>query len=116
MATTDILSALISSSGLSYRALSAKTGGRITASRIGDICTQRRAPAKLSEFIAICLACGANPDEQLQNISKRASEIDRASLASSSFGSASPMIQSFTGDVDDLLDGQELAAKEGDAH
>ncbi|MDE5641278.1 MAG: hypothetical protein K2I40_06205 [Bifidobacterium castoris] len=44
-----------------------------------------------------------------------ASALPRASLASSSFGSVSS-IQSFTGDVDDLLDGQELAAKEGDAH
>lgn len=59
---------MIDGTGLSYRALESALHGRITYSRLRDICTGRRAPVRLSEFIRISIACGHRPSEALRRV------------------------------------------------
>lgn len=60
-AATAVIAKLIKDSGVSYRGIEELTHSAISYSRVSDICTARRAPVKLSEFIAIVSALGLDP-------------------------------------------------------
>lgn len=84
--SSQVLTKLIDDAGFSLRTIEEKTGGEITYSRIYDIRSQRRTPVRLSEFIELCLVCGADPSEVLRKVKtevdrrKQGKDIDETSL------------------------------------
>ena len=87
-AAQNILADIVEKSGLSLRALEQKTGGVASHARIGYILNGERGPVKLSEFIAICEACGVDASDALQQVIDNAdatqpanTDEDRAKLA-----------------------------------
>lgn len=70
----NALSRLIDDLGASYREMEALLHGEITYSRIRDIKLGNKAPVRLSEFLAICQICHADPVATLRQI------IDNAEL------------------------------------
>nr|WP_160257620.1 helix-turn-helix transcriptional regulator [Bifidobacterium cuniculi] len=59
---------MLKNKGVSYRAMESLTGGKISYSRVNDICTERRAPVKLSELITICDGLDEDPADAVQQI------------------------------------------------
>ena len=62
-------------SGLSDRALSSKLDGAISNNRVRDLRLGLKAPVRLSEFLAICFVCHADPVATLNRIIDRANQI-----------------------------------------
>ena len=74
-----ILHDLIDQSGKSYRTIAQQTGLEISHVRIGDIHNGDKAPVRLSEFIAICDVCHADPVATLREIIELARQIEEDS-------------------------------------
>ncbi|KAA8831437.1 hypothetical protein EMO89_01490 [Bifidobacterium tissieri] len=74
-AAQEELLEMIQQSGYSYRVLESKTDIGISFARIRDIALGKRAPVRLSEFIAICQACRQDPVSTLRRIIQRAETI-----------------------------------------
>ena len=75
-ATQQTLGSLIKKSGYSYRQFESLLNGQISYSRVRDIELGRRAPAKMSEFLAICEICHADPVEKLREIIRLTHQIE----------------------------------------
>lgn len=69
---------IISRSGYSYRSISDRMHNVVSHVRIRDIEKGNKAPIKISEFLLICQACGADPLATLRWIIARANEIEAA--------------------------------------
>nr|DAL75362.1 MAG TPA: Regulatory protein-modification, helix-turn-helix, transcriptional regulato, DNA [Caudoviricetes sp.] len=59
---------LIKQSGYSDRTMAAKIGDIVSYNRIRDIRLDLKAPVRMSEYLAICDACGADPVQTLREI------------------------------------------------
>lgn len=59
---------LIKQSGYSDRTMAAKIGDIVSYNRIRDIRLGLKAPVRMSEYLAICDACGADPVQTLREI------------------------------------------------
>ena len=59
---------LIKQSGYSDRTMAAKLGDIVSYNRIRDIRLGLKAPVRMSEYLAICDACGADPVQTLREI------------------------------------------------
>lgn len=67
-AAQEILAGIMHDSGLSYRAMESQANAGISYTRFHDIANGRRAPVRLTEFLAICDVCGADPVETMRRI------------------------------------------------
>lgn len=63
-------------SGLSYRAMESKADAGISFARFRDIAQGNKAPVRLSEFLAICDVCGADPVQTVRDILAEARRIE----------------------------------------
>ena len=59
---------LIKQSGYSDRTMASKIGDIVSYNRIRDIRLGLKAPVRMSEYLAICDACGADPVQTLREI------------------------------------------------
>lgn len=75
-AAQRIIARIYTGSGLSYRAVESRVNIGISFTRVRDIVQGRRAPVRLSEFLAICDICGADPAETLREIIAEAKRIE----------------------------------------
>lgn len=82
-AAQEILAKMVAESGLSLRAVAQRTDGIASHTRIGDIINGAKGPIRLSEFIAICTACGKDADDVLQQVLDRAEELDQPTASRS---------------------------------
>lgn len=67
---------LIKQSGYSDRTMAAKIGDIVSYNRIRDIRLGLKAPVRMSEYLAICDACGADPVQTLREIITEARRIE----------------------------------------
>ena len=67
---------LIKQSGYSDRTLASKIGDIVSYNRIRDIRLGLKAPVRMSEYLAICDACGADPVQTLREIITEARRIE----------------------------------------
>ena len=67
---------LIKQSGYSDRTMASKIGDIVSYNRIRDIRLGLKAPVRMSEYLAICDACGADPVQTLREIITEASRIE----------------------------------------
>lgn len=75
-ATHTVLAQIIDDSGLAYRAIANRMGNFISHVRIGDIHNGKKGAAKVSELLAICEACNADPVEAIRSICDLAKTIE----------------------------------------
>ena len=67
---------LIKQSGYSARTMASKIGDIVSYNRIRDIRLGLKAPVRMSEYLAICDACGADPVQTLREIITEARRIE----------------------------------------
>lgn len=67
---------LIKQSGYSDRTMASKIGDIVSYNRIRDIRLGLKAPVRMSEYLAICDACGADPAQTLREIITEARRIE----------------------------------------
>lgn len=75
-AAKEAIAKVMDDSGLAYRPIADRIGGFVSHVRIGDIHNGVKSPIRLSEFIAICDACGADPVQTLREIIAEARRIE----------------------------------------
>lgn len=68
LAATKVLANIFACSGLSYRGVESRASIGMSFTRVRDIVQGRRAPVRLSEFLAICEVCNADPVQTLRRI------------------------------------------------
>ncbi|MBW3090398.1 helix-turn-helix domain-containing protein [Bifidobacterium miconisargentati] len=107
-AAKNELAQIIDRSGLSLRAMADRMGGVISHVRVGDIHNGAKAPVRLSEFLAICEACNADPVQTLRRIIAEAERIQQQATQPTE----TPTIQAadYTGADGESL--EETAARE----
>ena len=67
---------LIKQRGYSDRTMASKIGDIVSYNRIRDIRLGLKAPVRMSEYLAICDACGADPVQTLREIITEARRIE----------------------------------------
>ena len=67
---------LIKQSGYSDRTMASKIGDIVSYNRIRDIRLGLKAPVRMSEYLAICDACGTDPVQTLREIITEARRIE----------------------------------------
>ena len=75
LAAQNVLAEIMDESGLAYRSIAEAAGSFVSHVRIGDIHNGNKAPVRLSEFLAICFVCHADPVATLNRIIDRANQI-----------------------------------------
>lgn len=74
-AAKDALAKIIDDSALAYRVIAERMGGVVSHVRVGYIHNGEKSPVRLSEFLAICDVCNADPVQTLRDIIAEASRI-----------------------------------------
>ena len=105
-AARDIIDRMLSKTDLSYRDIEEKLGGQVSYNRVRDIRLGRRAPVRLSEFIAICDLCGYSTLDAISALMIRAKEIEQ--------GTDIGVDADDSQWIADHLDQFDIAAKHGD--
>ena len=79
-AAKDALAKIIDDSALAYRVIAERMGGVVSHVRVGYIHNGEKSPVRLSEFLAICDVCNADPVQTLRDIiaEARCIEAERA--------------------------------------
>ncbi|MFR8457608.1 MAG: hypothetical protein ACLVD0_00100 [Bifidobacterium bifidum] len=67
---------IIDDSALAYRVIAERMGGVVSHVRIGYIHNGEKSPVRLSEFLAICDVCGADPVQTVRDILAEARRIE----------------------------------------
>lgn len=80
-AAKDQLARVIDESGLAYRVIAERMGGTVSHVRIGYIHNGEKSPVRLSEFLAICDVCHADPVQTLRQIIAEAQRIQTEQAA-----------------------------------
>ena len=80
-AAKDALAKIIDDSALAYRVIAERMGGVVSHVRVGYIHNGEKSPVRLSEFLAICDVCNADPVQTLRDIIAEASRIATAATA-----------------------------------
>lgn len=75
-AAKDALAKIIDDSALAYRVIAERMGGVISHVRVGYIHNGEKSPVRLSEFLAICDVCNADPVQTLRDIIAEARRIE----------------------------------------
>ena len=74
-AAKDALAKIIDDSALAYRVIAERMGGVVSHVRVGYIHNGEKSPVRLSEFLAICDVCNADPVQTLRDIISEAKRI-----------------------------------------
>lgn len=74
--TSQVIQELLEQKHISLRQIEKLTNSKVAYSRMRDIITKRRAPVRLSEFFAICIAIHADPIKTFNRILHTADRID----------------------------------------
>lgn len=75
-AAKDALAKIIDDSALAYRVIAERMGGVASHVRVGYIHNGEKSPVRLSEFLAICDVCNADPVQTLRDIIAEAKRIE----------------------------------------
>lgn len=75
-AAKDALAKIIDDSALAYRVIAERMGGVVSHVRVGYIHNGEKSPVRLSEFLAICDVCNADPVQTLRDIISAAKRIE----------------------------------------
>ena len=75
-AAKDALAKIIDDSALAYRVIAERMGGVVSHVRVGYIHNGEKPPVRLSEFLAICDVCNADPVQTLRDIIAEAKRIE----------------------------------------
>ena len=75
-AAKDALAKIIDDSALAYRVIAERMGGVVSHVRVGYIHNGEKSPVRLSEFLAICDVCNADPVQTLRDIISEAKRIE----------------------------------------
>ena len=75
-AAKDALAKIIDDSALAYRVIAERMGGVVSHVRVGYIHNGEKSPVRLSEFLAICDVCNADPVQTLRDINAEAKRIE----------------------------------------
>lgn len=75
-AAKDALAKIIDDSALAYRVIAERMGGVVSHVRVGYIHNGEKSPVRLSEFLAICDVCNADPVQTLRGIIAEARRIE----------------------------------------
>ena len=75
-AAKEAMERIIDDSALAYRVIAERMGGVVSHVRIGYIHNGEKSPVRLSEFLAICDVCGADPVQTLRDIIAEARRIE----------------------------------------
>ena len=75
-AAKDALAKIIDDSALVYRVIAERMGGVVSHVRVGYIHNGEKSPVRLSEFLAICDVCNADPVQTLRDIIAEAKRIE----------------------------------------
>lgn len=75
-AAKDALAKIIDDSALAYRVIAERMGGVVSHVRVGYIHNGEKSPVRLSEFLAICDVCNADPVQTLREIIAEARRIE----------------------------------------
>ncbi|MFR7431828.1 MAG: hypothetical protein ACLUT3_04995 [Bifidobacterium bifidum] len=67
---------IIDASALAYRVIAERMGGVVSHVRVGYIHNGEKSPVRLSEFLAICDVCNADPVQTLRDIIAEARRIE----------------------------------------
>lgn len=103
---------LIKQSGYSDRTMAAKIGDIVSYNRIRDIRLGLKAPVRMSEYLAICDACGADPVQTLREIitEARRMELEQQTATTKKSAGERFVVDESTSEPDWL----SMAAKHGD--
>lgn len=75
-AAKDALAKIIDDSALAYRVIAERMGGVVSHVRVGYIHNGEKSSVRLSEFLAICDVCNADPVQTLRDIIAEARRIE----------------------------------------
>ena len=75
-AAKDALAKIIDDSALAYRVIAERMGGVVSHVRVGYIHNGEKSPVRLSEFLASCDVCNADPVQTLRDIIAEAGRIE----------------------------------------
>ena len=75
-AAKEEMERIIDDSALAYRVIAERMGGVVSHVRIGYIHNGEKSPVRLSEFLAICDVCGADPVQTVRDILAEARRIE----------------------------------------
>lgn len=75
-AAKDALAKIIDDSALAYRVIAERMGGVVSHVQVGYIHNGEKSPVRLSEFLAICDVCNADPVQTLRDIIAEARRIE----------------------------------------
>lgn len=75
-AAKEAMERIIDDSALAYRVIAERMGGVVSHVRIGYIHNGKKSPVRLSEFLAICDVCGADPVQTVRDILAEARRIE----------------------------------------
>lgn len=75
-AAKEAMERIIDDSALAYRVIAERMGGVVSHVRIGYIHNGEKSPVRLSEFLAICEVCGADPVQTVRDILAEARRIE----------------------------------------
>lgn len=75
-AAKDALAKIIDDSALAYRVIAERMDGVVSHVRVGYIHNGEKSPVRLSEFLAICDVCNADPVQTLRDIIAEAKRIE----------------------------------------
>ena len=75
-AAKEAMERIIDDSALAYRVIAERMGGVVSHVRIGYIHNGEKSPVRLSEFLAICDVCGADPVQTVRGILAEARRIE----------------------------------------
>ena len=75
-AAKEAMERIIDDSALAYRVIAERMGGVVSHVRIGYIHNGEKSPVRLSEFLAICDVCGADPVQTVRDILAEARRIE----------------------------------------
>lgn len=89
-AAKDRLARIIDDSGLAYRVIAERMGGTVSHVRVGYIHNGEKSPVRLSEFLAICDVCHADPVQTLREIIAEAERIQAKQQAPPTDPASSP--------------------------
>lgn len=80
-AAKEAMERIIDDSALAYRVIAERMGGVVSHVRIGYIHNGEKSPVRLSEFLAICDVCGADPVQTVRDILAEARRIEAERVA-----------------------------------
>lgn len=108
-AARDVIAQMLDTVNLSYREIEDRLHGQMSYNRVRDLRLGRRAPVRLSEFLALCKLCRFSLRSAVDEVVSRADAIEKAeNNAALESNEDDPQY------IADHLDQFDYAAKHGD--